>query len=454
MSESVFEFGTYNVFEVGKMIKASKKKHVWKLKIDGAVFEIRVLESVMSSKFRVMVQDRIIYDHRSTEDAKRFGLDLVFQGNSLFIKKFSDNRYELQINGQKFLPRCTRRLQKYASAMKPSAETLVRPTSLDLRSLTPEETKAMSKEWQERHEDFLDYDKKEQVSDDEMFAVDDEVTVNRVESSQFEFGESSESDVGEKFLTDSVYLVPPPNQQILPHKLEIRMKKKEQPAVEESAFGNFLDFEFGVDKRTDQPQEAKQLSQSNLQKSKTVSNLFGDDDGFESAQEDLTDFYRLAGPPASAQQVSFPPRGAVEQQSNLFEEFEMALSSSLSQASPPPKPSSAAPVRRDVQPTLANDPFAEFTSEIDLNPVVTLLPNPKQTTDNPHLPQPRSANRLDDLSIPNVDFSQLILGETTTDKGSDPFMLMNFDEQQNLQNEFRNGLTVGERRRAQDDFLL
>lgn len=49
------EFGTYRVTDEGKMIKDSKRSHVWIVYFDGTRNEIIVKESFVSKKFRFYV---------------------------------------------------------------------------------------------------------------------------------------------------------------------------------------------------------------------------------------------------------------------------------------------------------------------------------------------------------------------------------------------------------------
>ena len=95
------DFKSYTIEKVGKMIKDSKRKHIWKMNIKGVYFEVMALESVISSMFRVMVQEEVIFEKKVNEDERKKGIELEFNNVNLRFKKPND-QLELFVNLVKF----------------------------------------------------------------------------------------------------------------------------------------------------------------------------------------------------------------------------------------------------------------------------------------------------------------------------------------------------------------
>ena len=105
------EFKTYRIEGVGKMIKDTKKKHIWKFNYIGQYYEIKAMESLMSGMLRIMVQDDKIFSSKISDDQKRRGLELEYTGLNLKFKKISD-QIDLYINMNRFVPNSTIQLEK------------------------------------------------------------------------------------------------------------------------------------------------------------------------------------------------------------------------------------------------------------------------------------------------------------------------------------------------------
>jgi hypothetical protein len=84
------EFKSYRIEKVGKIIKDSKKKHIWKLKYNNKYYEIKLMESVVSGMLRIMVQDDKIYSAKMSDDQKRRGIELEYEGLNMKFKKISE----------------------------------------------------------------------------------------------------------------------------------------------------------------------------------------------------------------------------------------------------------------------------------------------------------------------------------------------------------------------------
>ena len=95
------DFKSYTIEKVGKMIKDSKRKHIWKMNIKGVYFEVMALESVISSMFRVMIQEEVIFEKKVNEDERKKGIELEFNNVNLRFKKPND-QLELFVNLVKF----------------------------------------------------------------------------------------------------------------------------------------------------------------------------------------------------------------------------------------------------------------------------------------------------------------------------------------------------------------
>ena len=96
------EFKHYNIQKVGKLIKESKRKHIWKFKYNNAYYEVKALESVMSSMLRIMVQDAKIFSAKTSDDQKRRGIELEYNSLNLKFRKVSD-RFDLYVNQSRFV---------------------------------------------------------------------------------------------------------------------------------------------------------------------------------------------------------------------------------------------------------------------------------------------------------------------------------------------------------------
>lgn len=95
------EFKTYRVEKVGKLIKETKKRHIWKLSYNGKYYEIKAMESLMSGMFRIMVQDDKLFSAKVTDEHKRRGIELEYEGLNFRFKKVSEV-FDLYVNMNRF----------------------------------------------------------------------------------------------------------------------------------------------------------------------------------------------------------------------------------------------------------------------------------------------------------------------------------------------------------------
>lgn len=249
------EFFTYDVFEVGKMIKASKVKHVWIFTVDGVRQELRALESMVSNKFRVMLTDRIIYDHKVNEDTKRSGIHLKAQNYNLTVRKLTDKRYDLFVREERFVPNSTRKKSKAIPGSFRSKEggaiyVLDKKKEIEEERKRNEEIAAKRpafNEWMNKDEKFLDFNNKDEDSDDEIFKTDNEKSQFRIDASDFNFGDSKASTVqsrGADISSKGKAL------QAEISGVGLKLKKKDQPEMSKN-FDEFMNFDFGRERATD-----------------------------------------------------------------------------------------------------------------------------------------------------------------------------------------------------------
>ena len=95
------EFGTYKVLDQGKMIKDSKRAHIWIVYFKDSRYEIIAKESFVSKKFRFYVQRKLISEFKTKEIQKRKGFDFEYNDMYFTLKK-EGNRFKLFVNNHLF----------------------------------------------------------------------------------------------------------------------------------------------------------------------------------------------------------------------------------------------------------------------------------------------------------------------------------------------------------------
>lgn len=98
----LIEFKKYQVEGVGKLIKDSKRRHIWTFDRQGESYTVMAVDSLVSNKFRVKIQASMLYDDKITDEQKKRGLEFEFANMTIKIKKILDNRFELFVNLHKF----------------------------------------------------------------------------------------------------------------------------------------------------------------------------------------------------------------------------------------------------------------------------------------------------------------------------------------------------------------
>ena len=97
------EFGSYKVQDVGKLIKDTKRVHIWILYYENKRYEIVAKESFVSKKFRFYIQRNLIQEMKKVKEIdKRKGFDFEYQNLYIKVRKADSKKYDLYINNQKF----------------------------------------------------------------------------------------------------------------------------------------------------------------------------------------------------------------------------------------------------------------------------------------------------------------------------------------------------------------
>ena len=106
------EFVGYKKYNIGKTFKQSKQMHCWSLKADGKVMIIKVIYSLLTEKFKLIVGDgvkeEVMCSFESSPSLSNPGITVVSQGIEIqVIKKsamFEWDHFDLFIDKKPFKP--------------------------------------------------------------------------------------------------------------------------------------------------------------------------------------------------------------------------------------------------------------------------------------------------------------------------------------------------------------
>lgn len=98
MLQTRFRFVSHSVDEVAKKIKSSKLKYTWRFVFEGKSLELRLFESHVSSKLRLMIQDKLVYEGKLTEEIKKTPLLVPTEHFVVSLKKLNSRHYELRLD--------------------------------------------------------------------------------------------------------------------------------------------------------------------------------------------------------------------------------------------------------------------------------------------------------------------------------------------------------------------
>lgn len=89
-----------NIENIGKLIKSTKKKYSWEVKVDSKEYLVQYTRSSMSGKDKIMVNGEIVYQH---QERMRKPLHVTFMGddNTFMIVEYNEV-YKLFINSKDF----------------------------------------------------------------------------------------------------------------------------------------------------------------------------------------------------------------------------------------------------------------------------------------------------------------------------------------------------------------
>ncbi len=89
----------YEMREVGKRIKSTKKLYIWRFDLDGKKHEVQLYTSVLSGKKKVVHNGRVLFTDKKFKGAFQFPFSI--SKNSLNIVQHGD-KYEIRINNMSF----------------------------------------------------------------------------------------------------------------------------------------------------------------------------------------------------------------------------------------------------------------------------------------------------------------------------------------------------------------
>ena len=263
------EFSTYQVYEVGKLIKSSKLKHVWRYSISGSKKELRLLESVVSDKLRIMIQDRVIYDDKPSKRVKAEGISLLCEGVSYKFRKLESGKYDLLIKNERFVPNMVKKINPEASNLIISENmSKLRTKSYSEMMLEAAENEQKERDsenfqnFMKKDDDFLDF-KKAEDSDDELFQLENEKSQFCINADSLSFGFKNKEAPSQAppFRLER----PAGNLEKAADSKEMGLKMKprvKNPSELSKGFDDFMNFDFGRDgaRKNSQNSQNVQLS--------------------------------------------------------------------------------------------------------------------------------------------------------------------------------------------------
>ena len=89
----------FDIREVGKTIKSTKKQYIWRFKLDGKDYTIELFTSVLSGKKKVVKNGTVIFFDSKFKNAFQFPFNI--EKNALNIIQHGD-KFELRINNMSF----------------------------------------------------------------------------------------------------------------------------------------------------------------------------------------------------------------------------------------------------------------------------------------------------------------------------------------------------------------
>lgn len=95
-------FKKYVVEGLGKIIKDTKKIHIWNFDKSKVAYTLIVTDSILTSKLRIKIQKSIVFEGSLSTKKKKRGVDFEFDGMCLKVQKVNDNKFDLFINKIRF----------------------------------------------------------------------------------------------------------------------------------------------------------------------------------------------------------------------------------------------------------------------------------------------------------------------------------------------------------------
>ena len=99
------QFGQSLIRDIGKLIKESKREHIFIVFLNSVRYRVVIYESIYSKRLRLCISGNLVFNIKATEEDKLKGFDLEHQGFTLKIQKAPKSKViNLFINGQQFHP--------------------------------------------------------------------------------------------------------------------------------------------------------------------------------------------------------------------------------------------------------------------------------------------------------------------------------------------------------------
>lgn len=139
------QFETFVQNNVGKLVKSSKQIAIWKMKVDSQLFEIKLFESFISGKVKIMINEEVVQERKMKEESKKGGFEVNIKTTNYHFMKIQD-KWELRVNFHKFVEHKTLETSKSLMENEKEKANIQVLKDFDLQNLQPkQETNSESK---------------------------------------------------------------------------------------------------------------------------------------------------------------------------------------------------------------------------------------------------------------------------------------------------------------------
>ena len=103
MSEETVVPLSYEVEDIGKHIKSSKKRHLWVMELGGRIFNFVLEESLMSNKTKLSINGKVFHQAEPYSLNKcLYNHSFVLQGHQFHLVQNENSTFELRIDNNLF----------------------------------------------------------------------------------------------------------------------------------------------------------------------------------------------------------------------------------------------------------------------------------------------------------------------------------------------------------------